>query len=565
MPAVPHHAWSYIVGLTVPIFHSAERRRALRWLAFLVGCLLAMTGLNVANNAVNGKFFTALEERDTGRVAHFALLYLVVFLFSTVASVYSRFTELRLGLLWRAWLTGDFVRQYLANRAYHLLTARADIDNPDQRIAEDVKTFTASTLSFVVILLTSGITLAAFAGILWSITPWLLVTVLLYALFGSLMTVLIGRRLVALNNLQLRKEADFRYELTRIRGNAEAIAQQREEPKVAARLRRRLRDLVENFRAIVGVQRDVGFFAGAFNYLTPIIPVVIVAPLYIRGEVPFGKITQAAAAFTQVLGAFTLIVEQFQNLSAYVAVTIRLGTFRDAMAEAAAPAPGITIADDAERVACEGLTLRTPKEGRVLVRDLAVEVPRGRRLLITGPHGVGKSALLRAVAGLWREGEGAIARPRLDGVMLLPQKPYTVPGTLRQVLLDGKPETETADERIRGLLADPKFAPLLRRADGLDTEGDWPCVLSLGEQQLLAFAQMLIAQPPFALLDDALSALDARTRRHLYHVLAKTPITYASAGEAPALADFHDELLELKEDGSWECRPIGEKAAAAGS
>jgi putative ATP-binding cassette transporter len=562
MVAVNRHAWSRIVSLTTPIFRSEARGRTLAWLAFLVVCLVSVVGLNVLNNLVLGDFMSAVAERAAGRAYHFALLYVIVFALSTLTSAYSRFAELRLGLFWRDWLTRYLIGKYLGHRAYLHLTTRADIDNPDQRIAEDVKTFTISTLSFAVILFNSVVTLIAFASILWNITPWLLVAVIGYAAFGSVMTVLIGRRLVGLNNLQFKKEADFRYDLTRVRGNAVAIAEQREERKVGGRLRRRLHDLIANYREIVNVQRNVAFFANGFNYLTQLIPILIVAPKYFRHEVEFGAIAQAAMAFSQVLGAFTLIVEQFQNLSAYVAVTRRLGTFEEAVAEAAAPAAGIEIVDDPKRVACEHLTLRTPKGDRELVRDLLVEVPAGRRLMICGEHGVGKSALLRAIAGLWRAGSGRIDRPRLDGVMFLPQRPYTVPGTLRQVLLDGKPETESVDERIQGILRDPKFAPLLRRAEGLDVEDDWPTVLSLGEQQLLAFAQVLIARPPFALLDDAASALDARTRRRLYEDLAWTPTSYISSTCDADLWDYHDTVLELKGDGTWEVRPIREREEA---
>jgi vitamin B12/bleomycin/antimicrobial peptide transport system ATP-binding/permease protein len=307
---------------------------------------------------------------------------------------------------------------------------------------------------------------------------------------------------------------------------------------------------------IITVIRNVAFFTNAFKYLVAFIPVVMVAPRYLNGEIEWGVVTQAGMAFAQILDQTTqLIVGQFQNLTEFVAVVMRLGTLWDAVTEAAAPPkPALQIVDDDTRVAYDRLTLRTPKEGRLLINRLSVEVPRGKRLLIEGPNGAGKSALFRATAGIWTEGEGRIFRPHRNQIMVLPQRPYTVPGSLRDQLLYGLPVDEMSDDDLLMALRTVRFDPILERIGGLYAEQNWSNILSVGEQQLLAFARLLLANPPFALLDQAVSALDLLRAKHLYHVLSRTSISYISVGEHSQLQEYHDMVLELENNGHWKLR-----------
>lgn len=552
MTLIGRQAWSRFVTITKPIFQSELRWQASSMLVLLIALLLSVSGLNVVNSYVGRDFMTAICERQEHRFAFLALCYAGVFAVSTVVAGFCRFVEERLGLLWRDWLTRHLTSRYLAGQAYYRLNARGPIDNPDQRIAEDIKAFTTTTLSIVLILLNSAITLTAFSGILWSITPWLVVAAVGYAVFGSLLTLLLGHRMVGLDILQLKKEADFRYELIRVREHAEPIALLRGERQEDARLRGRLREVVDNAKRIIAVNRNLGFFTTGYNYLTQLIPVLIVAPLYMRSEIEFGTVTQAAMAFGHALGAFSVIVVEYQRLTAFAAVIARLGSFREAIVETpAAVGPQVEMVEDDARLGYDGLTLLTPEDGRLIVKDLSVDIARGQRLLITGPRGSGRTALLRAAAGLWVRGDGRIMRPNLEDVRFLPQRPYLVPGSLRDQLLYAAPDDGITDERILAVLRKVKFEPILDRMGGLDSERDWPAVLSLGEQQVLAFARLLLAHPRFAFLDEAVSAIDTHRGQFLYDLLSRTPITYISVANDPDLMDYHDVQLELRGQGAW--------------
>ena len=322
--------WSRFVAVALPLFKSDARGRAVGSLALLICLLLGINGLNVVNSYVGRDFISAIAERQPGRFHLMAWLWVSVFAASTIVQVVARYLEESLGVFWREWLTSRFLGRYLHNRVYHQLAQREDIDNPDQRISEDVKTFTATTLSFLILLLNAILTLLAFTGVLWSISPWLFLIAVLYALAGSLGTLLLGRKLIGLDNRQLQKEANFRYALGRLREHAASIAQLKGEGEEKVRLGQRLADLIENFRAIIIVNRRVGFYVTGYNYLTQLIPALVVAPLYMEGSVPFGTVTQSAMAFTQVLGAFSLIITQFQSVSSYAAVVQRLGALWEA-------------------------------------------------------------------------------------------------------------------------------------------------------------------------------------------------------------------------------------------
>ncbi len=556
--------WSRFLRVSKPFFRSEERWRAFALFGIIAVLILSLNGLNVLNTYVNRGFMTALAEREVGRFFSLVAVFASVFVVLTVVAVFKAFTEDRLRLRWRQWLTRHLTDRYLSGRAYYRLKGRADVDNPDQRLSEDVKTFTDQALALLLILGNSTVTLVSFSGVLWSITPWLCVAAVLYAAFGSLVTIFVGRRLVKWDVQQYRKEADFRYDLIQVRVQAEPIALLGGEPDESRRLGRRLGALVENMKGIIGLSRNIGFFATGFDYMIQVIPLLIVAPLYMRGEVELGAVTQAAMVFTHVMGAFTLIVKEFQRLTTFGAVVERLGLFCEVLdEETSTPAKAsLELMEDEDRIAFEGLTLTTPRDGRLLVKDLSLEVHRGESLLIRGPCGSGRTSLLRAAAGLWVAGQGRITRPPLSQVMFLPQQPYLRGGPLRDQLLYGSRENGLSDEQILAVLRELHLEPLLERVGGLDAEHDWAGILSRGEQQQMAFARLLLANPRFAFLDEPTSALAAPEAYHLYEVLARTSITYVSVGTDPGLADFHHRVLELGPEGAWELTPCRLAASA---
>ena len=310
--------------------------------AAILALLLAASALNVANSFVNRNLMSAIEERHIGAFIRQAQFTLAVFAGSTIVAVVARFVEERLGLLWREFLTERCVAAYMANGAYYRLATSGELANPDQRIAEDVRAFTATTLSFALMATNSAFTILSFSGVLWSISPLLFVISVAYAAFGSYLTIKLARPLVKLNSDQLDREASFRTALIHIRENAESVMLGDGGEQQVARLKERLDQLVENFRRITTVNRNVGFFSTGYNWLIQLIPILIIAPAFMRGEIEFGVITQSAMVFTTLVAAFSLVVTQFQSLSTYAAVVLRLGSLVDAFeGEASGSASGL--------------------------------------------------------------------------------------------------------------------------------------------------------------------------------------------------------------------------------
>jgi putative ATP-binding cassette transporter len=333
-----HSALARLVTVGTPFFVSRMRWRAAGALGGIVALLLTLNALNVANSYVGRNFMTAISERNAERYLKFTLLYFAVFAASTVVGVVCQFVQDRLALLWRDWLTGHLIDRYLSGQMFDWINTKSAIDNPDQRIAEDVRTFTSTLLSFVVMMVNAVLTTLAFAGVLWSIAPTLLLTAILYATLGSLVTMALGYRLVSLNNLQLKKEAYLRHGLIHLREHLEPL-DTRGQPS-GLRVRYLLRRVIRNSRAMIGVNRNLGFFTSGYNYLVPIIPIVIVAPRYLQGHIELGMVTQSAMAFAQLLGAFSLIVAQFSSISSFAAVVRRLGSLWEEMESAGGGDPG---------------------------------------------------------------------------------------------------------------------------------------------------------------------------------------------------------------------------------
>jgi len=303
--------------------------------AALVLLLCAANALNVINSYVGRNFMTAIADRDMSGFVRQALAYIGVFAALTIVGVIARFGEERLGLLWRDTMTRAILRGYLADGTYQRLNASGAVANPDQRIAEDVRAFTVTTLSFALMALNSVFTIVAFSGVLWTISPLLFGVAVLYAAVGSLFTFMFGRPLIRLNYDQLDKEASFRSGLIDVRNNADAIMTAQDEDSQMAQLLDRLDDLVNNFRRITSINRNVGFFTTGYNWMIQIIPALIIAPAFIEGKIEFGVITQSAVAFATLVAAFSLIVSQFQSLSSYAAVVARLSALAEAVGQPA--------------------------------------------------------------------------------------------------------------------------------------------------------------------------------------------------------------------------------------
>ncbi len=548
----------------VKSFLSSEVRwRALGLFAVLIGFLFAISGLNVVNSYVGRDFMTAISDRDRAGFVRMATLYIGVFAASTVVAVFQRFAEERLGLLWRAWLTGRLITFYLAGRTYYWLKEMGSVDNPDQRIAEDVKAFTATTLSFTLIFLNATFTVVAFSGVLWTISRVLFGVAVGYAIVGSLLTILLGRPLIGLNYRQLDREANLRSALNHVNEHAESVALLHAEDQLTGRLRRRLDDLVDNYRRITSVNRNLGFFTTGYSYMIQIIPALIVAPLYIRGEVEFGVVTQSAMAFAQLVGAFSLIINQFQSISSFTAVIARVDALGEAVEHTMAPdSLAIETALDRDRLSYERLTLRAPDSAGALVKDLSLSIPRGARLLVTGSNEAARVSLFRATAGIWNGGEGKITRPPLDEILFLPQRPDLPPSTLRELLL--WPGRAASDDEILAALRAAGLGPVVERAGGLDVQRDWQAFVSLGDQQLLVSTRIVLARPRFAFLDRADTTLGPGQVRQALEQLTQnsiTPIHMAATAESD---EQYDAVLEIDCDGAWAWRWTGADPAQDG-
>ena len=522
--------------------------------ASLLLLMLTINGMNVLNSFVGRYFMSSIEKRDAAGFLRYAWLYVAVFAGSTVIAVFFRFCEERLGLLWRDYLTHRIVGHYIDQRIYLFLGNAGELTNPDQRITEDVRQLTTTTLSFVLMLLNGTITAISFSGVLWSISPKLFVIAVLYAAMGSGLTILLGRPLIRLNYQQSDFEANFRSELIHVRENADGIALTGNDSGIRDRVTKRVDDLVENFKRIIRVNRNLGFFIGGYNYMIPLIPTLVVAPLFMHQGVEFGVIAQAGMAFAALLGAFSLVITQFQTISSYASVITRLEEFLHAAEKAVlrSKACGITYSTLPDRFSYSDLTLRsTGEDGTVVLKSLNASFVSGERVLVNGPNRLGRTALFRASARLYDAGTGKISRPPGGKLVFLPERPFLPPLPLREALAPparGKPATQ---EEMASVIREMGLEAAVKKHDGFDSASNWLEVLSLQEQQRLSIARAILAKPEFVFLEQLDSALSEAEEERVLKLLAGHGITCVSFGELAPDPARHDACLELKEDGSW--------------
>jgi putative ATP-binding cassette transporter len=559
------------LGLFIQMLRNFSRSevggKAIGMFALLILLLLfGVNGLNIVNSYVGRDFMTAIANRDTDAFVSLAALYLLVFAASTVVAVFVRYLEERLGLVWRDWMTRRFVELYLRSPTYYrmndeLIRTRG-IGNPDQRIADDVRVFTATTLSFALMLLNGLFTAVAFSVVLWSISPWLFGAALVYAVAGSYFTVRLGSRLVSLNDSQLDKEAAFRSDLMHVRERAESVALLHREGPLLSRLMERFDAVAANFHKIILVNRNLNFFTTGYNYLVQIIPVLLIAPLFIRGQVEFGVVTQSAMAFAMLIGAISLIVTQFQSISSFAAVIQRLiGLWYTIELVQTETVSGLDMREEDDHIVYDHVTLRSAIDGRVLVQDLTLAIPHGTRVLVTGSDETARNALFKATAGLLDTGTGRIVRPPLDRILFLPDRPYLPPGTLRRALTPDPAGLPAGDDRIMETLRKLGIDSILPRAGGLDAEHEWDGILSVRDQQLVSFARVLLASPRFVVFDRPAADLNPHKAGEILNLLTGQGITYLTLGrpghrEGDDPIECYDAVLELKEDGGWTWREL---------
>ena len=558
------HKWLMAATLAIPFLafllfrrHLRLRRRAWILLAIVLLLSLSVTGINVAFSYISNYFTTALVKKNQDSAYLFVAVYFCGFLVGIPIVAMYGYVKDYLGMRWREWMTGEFLGNYFQNRSYYEIEAEGKIDNPDQRIMEDIRSFTKTSLLFLLILLGSLMDLVSFSGILWSKSALLVAVVLGYSVLGTGLTALIGRRLVRLNFNQLRYEADFRYSLVHVRDNTESIAfYQGEKPEVD-QISGRFQNVLKNFSLLIGWQRNLSFFTTAYSYLPVVLPFLILFPQYFAGKIEYGDMVQANFAFTQVYAALSLIVAQIEPITNFAAGVQRLSTFADAVSPERQSPVGIG-SEQADHFELNNVTLLTPNYQHTLFQDLTIAPDNKGNLLVVGESGVGKSSLLRAIAGLWIQGQGVIKRPPLEQIFFLPQRPYMLLGSLREQLVYPRLENNIAAAELEKVLQTVHLPDLPERVGGFDVELDWSDILSLGEQQRLAFARLLIYRPGYAVLDEATSALDVKNEANLYAHLQQLGIQYISVGHRPSIIDFHDSVLELQGNSQWQLLSVSE-------
>ena len=532
---------------------SSEKWKAIAILSFLIVCIVASNNLFVAFSGIQNSLLSHLTEKkvpefqqDLINIAKMGVVIITVL-------VLRNYAQNKLVLYWRNWLTLDFLANYFSDRNFYKININKNIDNPDQRIADDINSFVESTLKFT---LDFGDTLLGgilFLGVLWSLGSFLVWVAIASATVQTLISFFLGRVLTPLNFQNLERQANFRYSLVHIRNNSESIAFYQGEEQELNLVSDRFKKVMLTLHQIVLPNSSLTAFTVLLGYISSLIPILVLAPMFFSGKIAYGDITQAGIAFASVSSVFTWFANSFQELTGFAAVIKRLGTFQSFLKKS----PNLSNISQinyqtSDHLALSNVVVVTPDLKKELVENLSLNVPTTQGLLIMGPSGVGKSSLLRAIAGLWSNGSGEILRPKLEETMFLPQRPYMILGSLRAQLLYPHTSRDISNETIQIALEKVNLGDLIERVGGLETELNWIDVLSLGEQQRLGFARLFLNKPRYVILDEATSALDVDNEKLVYELLKSFQINYISVAHRPTVIPYHRYLLKLLGQGQWK-------------
>jgi len=554
--------------IAAPYFRSEDKFAGRLLLAAVIAIALALVWIDVLLNQWNNRFYNALQEKNWDGFVTEIGFFCILATFYVALSVYQLYLNQWLQIRWRNWMTSRYLAEWLHDANHYRMQLKGDIaDNPDQRISDDVKMFVDQTLNITVSLLSAVVTLVSFVVILWGLSAesplhifghefdipgYLVWGALIYAIFGTVLTQWIGSPLVNLDFQLQRYEADFRFNLIRVRENSEQIALLQGESAERGRLSERFGRVVSNWYAIMQRTKKVTAFTASYSQAAVVFPYVLVAPAYFAGKIPLGGMMQTASAFSSVQSALSFFVSTYRVLAEWRAVIARLDGFETAIASAA------TLKTDASSIRI----VPSPGSHDIDLKQLLVSLPNGtplisadgfnlhgnERTLVTGPSGAGKSTLFRAIAGVWPFGKGSIAIPANASLMMLPQRPYFPVGSLKAAIVYPSEAGAYSSDLVGNVLTEVGLPQLASR---LEEEAHWNRMLSLGEQQRLGLARALLHAPQYLFLDEATASLDEASEAALYQLMKqKLPATTViSIGHRSTLEAFHQRHVALARNG----------------
>lgn len=561
----------FIVGLfhlITPYWNSEEKKSARLYLAAIITLTIAAVYMTLLLNEWFNSFYSALQNYDSDAVYR-GLLRFTGLAFAHIAfAVYSYYLQQRLALRWRKWMTKNYLAKWTGQQMYYRLEmfSQGTADNPDQRISEDINLFTARTLSFMSGLLRSATTIVCFIFVLWNLSEvlsftaagqefhiygYLVWTALAYSVLGTWITHKVGHRLVSLNYLQQKLEADFRFSMVRLRETAESVAFYNGAAKEESFLSNRFMTLLRNTLFIIKKQKQLSWLTNSYAQIAIIFPFVVAVPRYLSQNISLGGLMQIANCFGKVQDAMSYFVDVYASLAEWQSCAERLLSFDKHIAaiekETEEKSGSLVREETHDRLRLADVTISVPamdenKRTREIISSASCTIKSGEHVILKGPSGSGKSTLLRTLAGFWPYVKGHISMPAPSEMMFIPQKPYIPMGTSAEA---ASYPLETADEEILSpLLVECGLSHLMEKPD---TEADWSHILSLGEQQKLAFVRVFLRKPKWVFLDEATSAMDEETEEKMYRLLTALPgTTVISIGHRSTLDKWHNRVLRIE-------------------